>query len=358
MNPLNPGLYDRLGEVFGEVRICNDGVPASLRRMPVASIFTGPPRAGADDLLDAGETYRVCCPFCEDRNWHLYVPHVWGSYAEVDGNPVQFSRGLAHCFRRGCLKNGRNWSMFADAMTSGGGGLGWRVDKVRSGQNEAAAIPLPVTFTPLSAMVAPGYIRYYVEEVRKFTLEDLASWGVGLADVNFYSAPSLVFPVRMHGEHRFWQARWPFERPDMNSAGLPKPKYYIPPAAKKSWVLYNFDRASLYRDVVLVEGVLDCIRVGGCGVAMFGSRPSEAQLKLLYGAWGRGSLVWIPDADDPAATAKAESLVAEWNERGLFEGGAKIVKTGQGDPATFGKEELWSMLQSQTGLSLEARSTR
>jgi len=89
------------------------------------------------------------------------------------------------------------------------------------------------------------------------------------------------------------------------------------------------------------------MKVGAQGVAMFGKSPSEAQLQLLF-LWKNGRVFWIPDEDDPDSVEAAIKKTENWNLRKLFAGGAYVVRLPKGDPADYGREELWSLIKQQT----------
>src|SRR5262245_33846868 len=97
---LNPTLYRALVRVFGEVRVAHAG--KAFVAMTVTRSVTGRPRL---DILDYGETYKCCCPFCGDRDFQLHVPHRYGTVDDRVGRPLDF---LATCFARGCIKKPDN----------------------------------------------------------------------------------------------------------------------------------------------------------------------------------------------------------------------------------------------------------
>ena len=87
---LNPWLYNRLTELFGEVKLANAGKPFEGREQ----IVNGKKRIEA---VEHGEQYRVNCPFCGDKRFRLSINHRYADY-----------RWLANCFNDACLKDKQN----------------------------------------------------------------------------------------------------------------------------------------------------------------------------------------------------------------------------------------------------------
>ena len=149
-----------------------------------------------------------------------------------------------------------------------------------------------------------------------------------------------MFLIFQNGALTSWQARYPGEDHDRYGC----PKYFWAPGTKKSWLLYNMDRASLRQNVVVVEGVLDAARVGGNAVAIFGKDTSARQEALLAERWRNGTLLWLPDPGDPESVKAAKNRVDKWNAAGIFKGGAKMALVPGDDPGSCSKEELLGIL--------------
>ena len=107
------------------------------------------------------------------------------------------------------------------------------------------------------------------------------------------------------------------------------------------------DMAKMYPGVVVTEGVLDAIRVGPMGVALFGKVPSPHQETLLATHWRNGVLLWIPDSEDPKSVDAANTYVEKWNASGVFQGGAHVVNLPSGDPGATKREDIWSLVLAQ-----------
>ena len=354
---LNEILYNKLCEVFGDVRIHNEDEQVELSALPATSAMElagGGRSAGTITtamVQEGGEHYAVCCPFCGDTRYRLWFCHAWGADTEINGAPVSFSKGLVHCYNEQCMKNTDNWVHVVRLLDS--------VDGLSRVDTEAVvAGPPPVIGMPENALDlrdrrTPRHVRDYLSRERGFDLDELAEhWGVCCARIPFYDSPAIIIPVWQRGELLFWQARYPGKVvAECFSDGARKPKYYIPSSAKKGWVLYNLDNVVGSPTAVLVEGVFDCIRIGYGGLAMFGTKPSAAQEKQLYSCFRGGRVIWIPDNNDPKSLEAAESGVAQWNERRLFLNGAHMLRLpGEGlDPAEHTREEIWALIRQLTG---------
>jgi hypothetical protein len=96
---LNPVLYRKLKSHFGAVKVSNKGEAFICRA--VAGV-----RDGSKQLLisHAGEYYQVCCPFCGDTRFRLYINHMFNR-RDGHGRRMTF---LAVCYNEGCLNKADN----------------------------------------------------------------------------------------------------------------------------------------------------------------------------------------------------------------------------------------------------------
>src|SRR4051794_16673671 len=96
MNPLNDWLYRALEARLGPVKVSNEGQEATVLYSPDWS-RDGKLRAA---VVEAGEYYRVSCPFCSDDRHRLWVNHRW---AVPDPQTGDDNLHLAICFNAPCL---------------------------------------------------------------------------------------------------------------------------------------------------------------------------------------------------------------------------------------------------------------
>lgn len=86
------------------------------------------------------------------------------------------------------------------------------------------------------------------------------------------------------------------------------PKWLHLPSMQKSRILYNLDAATeAGEEVVMVEGVFDCMKAGTGSVAYFGEFPSEAQTRMAMNRFSR--IFWIPDAGVDLGDRRAKNFL-------------------------------------------------
>ena len=344
---LNTPLYNALTRLFKETRVANED-ERPVFRAPKFTAQQNRLRTKFKDRKDlrperlyGGEQYTVCCPFCGDRRFRLYISHAWDKDLRSEDGRVIYAGKRAICHNEDCLSDAANFRRL-DAMIK---------SELRPGDDKplkcstdenalAHRVVDPPPTVPVDDPRADEDAVAYLRNRGYDPVEMARGWGVGVGDVWFYPKPSLIFPVWQNGVRKCWQARYTGE--DYKALG--KPKYFWPAGVRKSWMLYNMDMAGLYPGVIVTEGVLDAIRMGQMGVALFGKKPSPRQEELLASRWRNGALIWIPDGDDPESVAAAETFVAKWNAAGVFAEGASIVRLPKGDPGDFTRASLWDMV--------------
>jgi hypothetical protein len=200
------------------------------------------------------------------------------------------------------------------------------------------AVPYPEA-VPLTSPTVPESTLEYVRN-RGFDPVDLNdNWGVWYSrDEDLLGGyDHLVFPVFYNKKLMGWQARLVED--------APRPKYYIPKGMDKAKLLFNSDRARLYQDVIVCEGVFDTIRVGYNAVCTFGKKPSNRQLRLLRDYWPNGEVILLYDPD----TAEESSLLAaRYTSAGFFKKGCRYIKLPEGkDPADMNRKQLIELIAGE-----------
>lgn len=347
----NEPLYNALVTAFEDVSIHGEGTALTFKRKPSTAGLFGKKlkdyKISNDIIEDGGEYYVVNCPFCKDTRKRLWICHAMGGTYEVEGKHVPITRNLAVCYNEQCLKDNANWWKFQGYLQ----GMGKPTLMPKTGTGACnGKLPI-VDFPALTYMVnAPGADPIITEYLkgRNYDLDELATdWNFRYGMLDIYDVPVVIMPVFHRGECAFWQARYPKdgEIPEVFKNGRRKPKYYLPAGSKKSFVLYNLERAIRTDHIVLTEGIFDVARVGQSGVCMFGKDLSSRQLQDLQVVAADKTLIWIPDMDDPQALDIAKKRVNAINKRSLFKGGAKVLELKDGDPADYTREELWAMIR-------------
>jgi hypothetical protein len=355
IGPLCPGLYDLLRREFGEVTIANEGeeIVATQRWNPVE-------RRTELDMIQPGEYYRVNCPYCADGRKRLWFHYCYGQRDE-DGHTLNW---LAHCYNEGCLsghdrravenRQDLEIRLFNAEMSAAERGslLATRPGK-REESGPLAEVALPGRVTTLDQLPADHEAVQYIED-RGYNAARLGrKYGLCYCHkaYEFSQAQSrIIIPIVMDGLLVGWQARYAGE---LDWAGCGVRKYYNLPGMKKRRMLYNWDRASKGRIIVVVEGVTGVWTVGDAAVALLGKSFTSHQLAKL------GNLTTIddkprclvlmldPDADKEFKDRRRLDLAfSGLTNSYLKTGGATVrVRLPEGkDPGNFEHETIWDMI--------------
>jgi len=290
VRPLNPALYRRLCEVFGEVKIANEGVACTVLANPIT---------GQSKMLIGGEYYRVNCPFCAMRNMHdlrqrLWIHHRWGiGPPDILGyeTPRDDFRWAAYCFNSECLKQGpsRRGQLLSMIYSEGNHYRRRKATEIRGGRQHdtsLSAVPTPGACIRLDQLPLQHYAVQYMVN-RGFDPVKLGiEYGVKYCEEchgeNWLATGRLIFPVIMNSQQVTWQGRYIGDL-DWQATGIPK--YYTCKFSHKNLCLYNFDKARQARFVIVVEGPTDAIAVGPNSVAIMGKALSDPQYCYLAKYW-------------------------------------------------------------------------
>jgi hypothetical protein len=144
----------------------------------------------------------------------------------------------------------------------------------------------------------------------------------------------LIFPIYRAGVMVGYQAR---------VIGDHQVKYYTMPGLRKQYMLYNGDRAKDYDFGVVVEGVLDAIRVGPQAVALLGKHMSWRQRELIIAYWGSGALCILLDPD---AMKEMERIQRMINPQSFRWGSFCLPLQPGTDPGDMERDALWGLIAS------------
>jgi len=291
MNPINVTLFSLLERTFGSVKIAKAGEPFRYN----AGEFAGSPYL---EILDYGETYRICCPFCAkrgdaDRRYRLWISHVWGCYLpELDKRLW----AAAKCFHNDCLSDWNVLSSLIDSVFISNYDISTHNFVYDKQSDNIQLPPLPGDCIPLKELDSSHKAIKFLRE-RGFDPAHLQdNFGVCYCYDSSqypYAIDKLVFPIDFNGQRVGWQCRY---------IGTPPgkmPKYFSAPGMSIKRYIYNYDKAKLSNVGILVEGVFDAARIGYAG-ALFGKTLSLQQLTLISLAWDRCIVFLDPDAADSA----------------------------------------------------------
>jgi hypothetical protein len=334
MAVLNQQLFSALSRRFnGKVKVANQGQALTVANVddPFA---VGRERKTKQQIAQHGEQYRVCCPYCGDKRYRLYISYRWNT---VDEQGKPFGKWLIHCFNENC----QELSRFEDELrmyASGGVRLGESIiiesPETYQSFNEA---PLPGTCVPIVDLDASHPAVKYIE-ARKFSVEEL--WNVWQVQFCISAPPPhglasnrIVVPAFWQGKQVGWQARAITEGST--------PKYFTMPGLPKGRMLFNGDRAKTYPVGVVVEGVFDAFRVGPCAVALLGKSMSCMQQGHCLEAWNGKTIIIVLDDD----AQKDMQQIASNIRASSFNGLVNCVTLPKGeDPATMTREGLWELI--------------
>lgn len=344
---LTPRLYQQLVKLFGTVRIANEGQEASLK--PSVVLTTQPrslmggrqPQATSTfkNVLKDGEYYRCCCPFCGDSRYRLWISYLYGEHPEA-----------AYCYNETeCLRLEANRLQLRLMLFSTRAKVNIPHLPGRPAPDARESYPVPGDIWPIDQLPEDHEAVRYLRDDRGFT--DLArlsrDYGVGFCvGVNDYNHGSLVgriyIPMFMDGLLKTWQGRYPDEL-NWKESGIPK--YFNLPGAPRAGVIYNFDLANRYDDMVLVEGAMDVWSVGAQGAGVLSCKLTPAQRLRLMNRRNRGSLAIVLDGE-----ATEDGLADEVREmlEPLFDQRVFVVPLSRGaDPGSLPSEYLHDLILTQ-----------
>lgn len=351
--PLCPGLYELLRLEFGEVGIANEGESAGAVT-PRWDPYTGRVEW---DISVAGEYYKVSCPYCLDGRQRLWFHHLYGQLDESTGHTANW---LVVCYNEGCLQGQDRRAR--DNRED----LELRLFRRALGRNRNTYLAILPGQTPDEGPPAPaslpGEIAYLDElPARHPAVAYLAGRGydpvkLGIKhEVGVCTRSALypqargriIVPIVMDDILVGWQGRYVGDLPwkDANVR-----KYYNLPGMKRRKLLYNWDRASRGRVLVLVEGVTGVWTVGDAGVALLGKTISAPQRVRVHDLLTRDPrprllvLLFDPDVEhDPRSAQKLAAVFSDM--RVTFEkrgGRAFRVQLPPGtDPGDYPHDAIW-----------------
>lgn len=271
-------------------------------------------RHGIQHRPGIGDEVGVQCPRCgplhTNRRITLYVNTRNGKYICYRCEPRNAGREWKYFLRLFSLENEDRPDPPTDDQDAR-----WHRRYGTAPTEDPPRIPLPDGFRrDWDATVTGRTVLKYLKG--RLSTGAIKRSGVGYTVKDGYA----VFPVRLNGELLFWQAR----RVLYGGSG---PKYYTPPEAQKSHVLYGLDWLT-DNCAIIVEGIFDALCTEH-GVALLGKSISEHQLALLQRR--RVTTVTVMLDGDATAAARAVARQLRW-----LPGCAVTVATLQpgDDPAT------------------------
>lgn len=282
---------------------------------------------------------RFNCPFCKDKDWHLYVGYRkdkgWICQKcrkhGKDVNSLLSSLGLTRT-----VSTERFFEIAPDLVS----GIGQSTYRIAVGDEEPIEyVPLPRHYTPICDLGEDaGPFYNYLVNKRCLTFEEL-SWSkagiVWMGDKTFFPSdmmlgriifpdPSAMLTIGGAPHSSYYVARGIRDQ---------KPKYLNPPATQASTRVWN-SRATGFKDRVIVEGVLSGIRTGQHAVALYGKECSSRQFEILL---SMNALTYYV-ALDPDALTYSVSLCESLYLAGRL---VRLVRIPNGkDPGDLGRARM------------------
>jgi hypothetical protein len=338
---LNPSLYAALKRRFEKIIFAQQGQSASPAFPSAFSTRTGLTKVGTDRSL-WGEYYRVCCPYCRDGGFRLWINHLYGTKDDHGRE----SRHLAICYNEDCLANTANRNELYESLY----GLVNKNNRdpvvILSGEESTdflARVPAPGQIAPITKVSPRNEARMYLVS-RGFDLEYLESnFGVGVvveADVDYRKAENRVYiPIRMDGELVGWQCRYPGE---LEWRAHPQiPKYYNLPTMPKKLMLSYWDTAKFWPFLAICEGAISAWRVGPCCVPLLGKTISVPQRQLVAGALGRPIFLLAEEDSKPYWDVVEQELRQDGHQTVV-----QIMFPGKYDPANYTHEAVVNIMRN------------
>jgi len=334
--PLNVLLYNRIKATFKNVRISHQNEKQE-RKLRIDFLTN----REMIDIRNWGESYSVCCPFCNDTRFRCVINHRYGTVDEH--NRVQ-SR-LVVCFNAGCplaLKNpecydrleqmltGRKLFDLAKAEIAVGSAL--NIDNFR--------MNWPGDVIRVDKLPDDHPATLWLAGVRGFNVKRLGTYyNVHWCDKSKHALcrDRIVIPIYMNKKMVGFQTRPPYDT-DWKLASVPK--YYTAKGTPKRQIIYNLGNMMKCETGIVVEGVTSVWRGGDQFGAILGSAVTPAQYDLLVKHFKDHSVVLLLDPDVFLESAKRKVLdslmTVEKRLKSDLKGGCCSVWLPEGtDPADF-----------------------
>lgn len=258
----------------------------------------------------------IKCLWCDDPSQHLGINLVAKTFScfrcSIKGNAVTLIAEIEHCSRKKAYRITREYIDF-DAKIK-------RRHRDDTHVEEVKLMHLSKEFSVqhIQYLTNRGYDAEYL--IRKY---DLYAGGL-VGDFKF----RIVAPVYLDGEIVSLVGRDITDKSDQRYKALSVSKSKLPIKS----TLYNID--SIDKNVVIVEGIFDCWRIGDSCVATFGTKVTPEQILLLKGV-GNAFVLFDADAKD-AAEKLSSTLSGVVNH-------VEVIILDKGDPADMKPQEVLSL---------------
>jgi hypothetical protein len=291
INVLNEELYKKLKSVFKNVQIRSEG--ESQTSKVVTDLVTGRKRT---KIINSGEYYAVCCPFCNDTKFRCWINHRYGT---PDAN-ARIQTYLATCYNAGCELMQSDPGVYQKLwkIVSGNLAVDLSKAKIKAGKEvdvDKVRFDWPGECVPLSQLPANHEAILYLLK-RKIIPERLEKFYDVRYCVNSkrqICRNRFIIPIFRNGIMVGWQARAAYDAKDWKKEFYPK--YYTAKGTPRRYVFYNMDVAAKFKFGVAVEGASDVWAVGSNGIGTLGASLSVHHVNWMAKSWGDYSSVILFD---------------------------------------------------------------
>ena len=342
---LNPGLYQALTRHFGQVKIDNPGQRMILRRTG-----NGVPTT---EIVQAGETYRVCCPKCGDSKFKLSVNHAFNTVDPHTGRVIY----LNNCHRAcGSLKDELleliEWrSMSRTAIDAEIVGADYMPQHPFISPGTCVALSDPQAKPARDYLVGRGIDPNEADTVYgvQFCIEDSPGPACG------GMKNRLICPVWQEGTCVGWQGRLIYEPKEYPPFGRPAFTYSLdhvrwysmPGPGWRSSSLFGYDQAKSESYCIVVEGPGDVLRQGVPCVASMGQTMSYAQVNLIAQTWGdKDAVILVGDHRKEGGSETEAQLRSAKMLENACQCPVYLPVLPQGDPGSWEREAFQAFIRS------------
>lgn len=338
---LRPFLYSRLKMVFGDVRVIRPGEAFQARTIP----SPGSPLGIRLEPETWGETYAVCCGYCDDTKHRLHICHRWGHHDEITQTRNWW---LIRCLNEDCVSaHSRRLDLWRILEQDAGYLNDFGLQQcVKPGKAAVSVAPrMPGDCVPLDQLPyehpAITYLHERRFDVAQVTRDYDLSW-CRRTDRGFGPALNrIIIPVRQEGALVGWQARLigdPPPRVGPKTKQNRVDKYWSMPGWRRSASLYGLDAARDSDWCILVEGPTDVWRLGPPAVAAFGKGVSVRQIQILAERF-RTVFVML----DGDARSEVDRVTQRLGQHGLTV--IKLILPGKTDPGILASDSVLAVCQ-------------
>jgi hypothetical protein len=306
----------------------------------------------AYDAADHKE-YAINCPECTERgeptpdtHKKLWINTEKGGFVcyrcTWSGSMVRLVQKISNCTFENALKVLKGSSLDPLEHLN----LKLYEEKVDLDVSEAQLvdIELPYGYEPIE-----GPHPYLEKRGIPWKYASLNDWGYSTVG---YTKDRIIVPTFMDGRLVFWQARATWELSKEES----KKKVLNPKGYSARSVLYNYDIAKEFEEIVIVEGFIDSVKAGPNSVATNGKRLHPQQAEWLARTKAKKIvLAWDADAWSDERKKKDGTLIKPCSMKQAtdllrafsFEVRAVLMPPKR-DPGSFpyGSPELKSLIDS------------